>query len=105
MHVQQWDNSESGGGGPFDPSTASYSVEVAMFDDGAAHKIGFLSRANAPVNISAAKNGDPPLSHLAPRSSKATTGAARLSVGRVYTIIVPLSNARNRTAPPIGIAT
>lgn len=71
MHVQQWSDSETGGGGPFDPPTSetSYSVEITMFDDGAAHKIGFLSRAIAPVNmkskldvllnIAAAKNEGP----------------------------------------------
>ncbi|KAJ6556359.1 pectate lyase superfamily protein-domain-containing protein [Mycena capillaripes] len=54
MHIQQWDNSDSGGGGPFDPppgSGKSYSVEITIFDNGAAHKIGFLSRANAPLQM------------------------------------------------------
>ncbi|KAJ7216702.1 pectate lyase superfamily protein-domain-containing protein [Mycena rebaudengoi] len=88
MHVQQWDNSESGGGGPFDPSTASYSVEVTMFDDGAAHKIGFLSRANAPVdmkskldvlfNIAAAKNGDPLTFTLGSQVFKSDDGSCKV---------------------------
>ncbi|KAF7336343.1 Glucan endo-alpha-glucosidase agn1 [Mycena venus] len=51
MHVHQWNNAESGGGGPFDDPTVTYSVEVTLFDDGAAHKIGFLERTNAPVTM------------------------------------------------------
>ncbi|KAJ7816008.1 hypothetical protein B0H13DRAFT_2137346 [Mycena leptocephala] len=54
MHIQQWDNNESGGGGPFDPppgSPQSYSVEITIWDNARAHKIGFLSRANAPLQM------------------------------------------------------
>jgi hypothetical protein len=54
MHIQQWDNDESGGGGPFDPppgSLKSYSAEITIWDNARAHKIGFLSRANTPLRM------------------------------------------------------
>ncbi|KAF7354389.1 Glucan 1,3-beta-glucosidase [Mycena venus] len=54
MHIQQWDNDESGGGGPFDPpsgSPKSYSVEITIWDNARAHKIGFLPRTNAPLQM------------------------------------------------------
>ncbi|KAJ6565182.1 hypothetical protein DFH09DRAFT_1157802 [Mycena vulgaris] len=51
MHVKEWDNSESGGGGPFDDPNRAYSVEVTLFDDGATHKIGFAERTNAPLSM------------------------------------------------------
>ncbi|KAJ7926889.1 hypothetical protein B0H13DRAFT_1972146 [Mycena leptocephala] len=53
-YPDQWDNDESGGGGPFDPppgSLKSYSAEITIWDNARAHKIGFLSRANAPLRM------------------------------------------------------
>ncbi|KAK7052591.1 glucan 1,3-beta-glucosidase [Favolaschia claudopus] len=52
MHIHQW-GSSSGGGGPFDPPPGqeSYSVEVTLYDNGPTHKIGFLTRTVAPVNM------------------------------------------------------
>ncbi|KAJ7225020.1 pectate lyase superfamily protein-domain-containing protein [Mycena rebaudengoi] len=51
MHVKQYNNNESGGGGPFDDPNISYSFEVTLFDNGAAHKIGVLPRTNSPVDM------------------------------------------------------
>ncbi|KAJ6557609.1 pectate lyase superfamily protein-domain-containing protein [Mycena capillaripes] len=52
MHIHQWFN-ENAGGGPFgDPRfSATYSIEVTMFDNAATHKIGFLARVDAPLNM------------------------------------------------------
>lgn len=51
MHVKEYSNSESGGGGPFDNPNFSFSVEVTLFDNGGAHKIGVLPRTNSPVDM------------------------------------------------------
>ncbi|KAF8215574.1 hypothetical protein K438DRAFT_1798886 [Mycena galopus ATCC 62051] len=51
MHVHQWKNPKSGGGSPFDPPqspwTGPYSVEITMWDNQNAHKIGYVARTNA----------------------------------------------------------
>lgn len=72
MHIQQWEDNDSGGGGPFDPppgTSLSYSVEITMWDNARTHKIGFLSRAKAPLQMTSkldslfgvdpGKTGDP----------------------------------------------
>ncbi|KAJ7258468.1 hypothetical protein C8J57DRAFT_1720663 [Mycena rebaudengoi] len=51
MHVKEHSNSKSGGGGPFDNPNFSFSVEVTLFDNGGAHKIGVLPRTNSPVDM------------------------------------------------------
>ncbi|KAJ7653050.1 pectate lyase superfamily protein-domain-containing protein [Mycena rosella] len=52
MHIHQYFNENAGGGTFGDPQySATYSVEVTMYDDGATHKIGFQSRLDAPYNM------------------------------------------------------
>ncbi|KAJ6488402.1 hypothetical protein DFH09DRAFT_379847 [Mycena vulgaris] len=72
MHIQEWEDNDSGGGSPFDPppgTSVSYSVEVTMWDTARTNKIGFLSRKSAPLQMTSkidnllgiepGKNGDP----------------------------------------------
>ncbi|KAJ7197310.1 hypothetical protein C8J57DRAFT_1262872 [Mycena rebaudengoi] len=45
FHVKQYNNKESGGGGPFGDPNLEYSVEIMLFDNGAAQ------RTNTPVDM------------------------------------------------------
>ncbi|KAJ7255773.1 hypothetical protein C8J57DRAFT_1655412 [Mycena rebaudengoi] len=52
MHVHEYFNANAGGGPFGDPHyQATYSVEVTLYDDEAAHKIGFMARTDAPYNM------------------------------------------------------